>query len=59
MTYVDIYKVSLDLQMQAWLRNLQPFLGYVIQPTDGSHYVRLFADAQFYGCGLHFKSHQI
>lgn len=25
-------------------------LGYVIQPTDGSHYVRLFADAQFYGC---------
>ncbi|KAL8782892.1 MAG: hypothetical protein Q9195_009540 [Heterodermia aff. obscurata] len=27
-------------------RHLQ---GYVIQPTDGAHYVRLFADAQFYG----------
>ncbi len=26
------------------------FAGYHIQPRDGQHYVRLFADAQFYGC---------
>jgi hypothetical protein len=24
--------------------------GYHIKPTDGSHFVKLFADAQFYSC---------
>ena len=24
--------------------------GYHIQPRDGTHFVRLFADAQFYSC---------
>ena len=24
--------------------------GYHIQPRDGTHFVRLFADAQFYNC---------
>ena len=25
--------------------------GYHVQPRDGTHFVRLFADAQFYTCG--------
>lgn len=27
--------------------------GYHITPRDGSHYVKLFADAQFYSCVYH------
>lgn len=28
------------------------YLGYYVKPKDGSHFVKLFADAQFYSCGF-------
>ena len=30
--------------------------GYHVQPRDGEHYVRIFADAQFYSCRHHDRS---
>src|SRR5205809_5530616 len=29
-----------------------PATGYYVRPRDGSHFVKLFADAQFYSCML-------
>lgn len=41
----DIYKVSQSVMEDIGIDNIQ---GYYVKPRDGSHFVKLFADAQFY-----------
>ena len=51
-TYADISKVIIQ-ELPLHQEELTRIIGYYVQPKDGSHYVRLFADAQFYSCRFH------
>ena len=50
-TFRDVAR-HLQGSVISWLRGhvLTACIGYYVKPVDGSHFVKLFADAQFYSC---------
>jgi hypothetical protein len=46
-----IYKVKPLIVLATVSQSLLTDIGYYVRPRDGSHFVRLFADAQFYSRG--------